>query len=104
VNNALVFPGVFRGVLDVRARAISCGMAIAAAKELVAAAREKGLTGERLLPSMDDWRVAVGIAAACGAAAVAEGLAACPLTREESERRALAKITEARAAAAQLKG
>jgi malate dehydrogenase (oxaloacetate-decarboxylating) len=102
VNNALVFPGVFRGVLDVRARTISDGMAIAAAKELVAAVRESGLSSERLLPSMDDWKVAARIAAACGAAAVAEGLAACPLTREEGEKRALAKIAEARAAAARL--
>lgn len=102
VNNALVFPGVFRGVLDVRARTISDGMAIAAAQELVAAGREKGLSSERLLPSMDEWKVAARIAAACGAAAVAEGLAACPMTREEGEKRALAKIAEARAAAAQL--
>jgi hypothetical protein len=51
---------------------------------------------------MDDWKVAARIAAACGAAAVAEGLAACPLTREEGEKRALAKIAEARAAAARL--
>jgi len=99
VNNALVFPGMFRGVLDVRARTISDTMAIAAAKELVAAARDNGLGAERLLPPIDDWRVAARIAAACAAAAVAEGLAAAPLTREEAHRAALAKIAEARAAA-----
>jgi len=68
VNNSLVFPGLFRGVLDVRARTISNRMAIAAAEELVAAAREKGLSPDRLLPSMDDWTAAARVAAATGAA------------------------------------
>jgi malate dehydrogenase (oxaloacetate-decarboxylating) len=42
VNNSLVFPALFRGVLDVRARMVSDRMAIAAARELVAAGRERG--------------------------------------------------------------
>ena len=96
VNNCLVFPGIFRGVLDVRARTISDGMAIAAAEELFAAAKERGLGIDRLLPTMDEWKVAARIAGATAAAAVAEGLAAHPLTREESEKLALAKIAEAR--------
>jgi malate dehydrogenase (oxaloacetate-decarboxylating) len=75
LNNSLVFPGLFRGVLDVRAKTISDRMAIAAAKELVAAAREKGLAADRLLPPMTDWQVACRIAGAVGEAAVAEGLA-----------------------------
>jgi malate dehydrogenase (oxaloacetate-decarboxylating) len=44
VNNSLVFPALFRGVLDVRARRISDSMALAAAEALAAAARERGLT------------------------------------------------------------
>jgi len=81
VNNSLVFPGLFRGVLDVRARTISDRMAIAAAEELVAAARDTGLRSDRLLPTMDDWTIAARIAAATGAAAVAEGLARNPMPR-----------------------
>jgi malate dehydrogenase (oxaloacetate-decarboxylating) len=40
VNNSLGFPGIFRGVLDVRARTITDEMAIAAARELCGAAGE----------------------------------------------------------------
>lgn len=98
VNNSLVFPGLFRGVLDVRATTVSDGMAIAAAEELVKAARESGLGADRLLPTMDDWRVAARIAGATGAAAVAEGLARNPLGRDEIEKRALEVIGESRAA------
>ena len=47
VNNSLAFPGVFRGVLDVRARTITDGMALAAADELARRGRDGGLTEER---------------------------------------------------------
>jgi len=76
LNNSLVFPGLFRGVLDVRARTISNNMAIAAAEELVAFARRRGLSADQLLPLMTDWTAAAGVAAAAGAAAVTEGLGA----------------------------
>jgi len=102
VNNSLVFPGLFRGVLDVRARTISNRMAIAAAEELVAAAREKGLSPDRLLPSMDDWTAAARVAAATGAAAVTEGLALNPLDRDELERRARDAIGQSRASVERL--
>lgn len=102
VNNSLVFPGIFRGVLDVRARMISDRMAIAAAEELLAAAKDKGLAAHKLLPTMDDWTVAARIAAATGAAAVAEGLARRPLSRRELEQLALDTIGNARAAAERL--
>jgi malic enzyme len=77
-------------------------MAIAAARELVAAARETGLATDRLLPTMDDWKVAARLAAATGAAAVAEGLARNPLGRSELERLALDAIGKARASVDQL--
>ena len=97
VNNSLVFPGIFRGVLDVRARTISDSMAIAAARELLAAAQDRGLAADRLLPTMDDWTVAARLAAATGSAAVAEGLARNPMSRSELERHALDVIGKARA-------
>ena len=102
LNNSLVFPGLFRGVLDVRARTISNNMAIAAAEELVAFARRRGLRADQLLPSMTDWTAAAGVAAAAGAAAVTEGLARNPLKREQLERLALDAIGQSRAAVAQL--
>jgi malate dehydrogenase (oxaloacetate-decarboxylating) len=43
INNSLGFPGIFRGVLDVRATTITDEMAVAAAEELACCAEEKGL-------------------------------------------------------------
>jgi malate dehydrogenase (oxaloacetate-decarboxylating) len=102
LNNSLVFPGIFRGVLDVRARTISDHMAIAAAEQLVAAARERGLAADRLLPTMGDWMVAVRIAGAVGEAAEAEGLARQPLSRGELEKLAIAAIGRSRASLEEL--
>ena len=104
LNNSLVFPGLFRGVLDVRARAISDRMAIAAAEELVAVAREKGLAADRLLPPMSDWRTAARIAGAVGQAAVSEGLARNSLTRSELEHIAIHAIASSRACVEDLVG
>jgi len=75
VNNSLVFPGLFRGVFDVRARAISERMALAAAHALAGHARQAGLSDQAILPPMERIEVAADIAAAVGAEAVAEGLA-----------------------------
>ena len=43
VNNSLVFPGVFRGALDVRARIINEPMKVAAARAIAAMITEKEL-------------------------------------------------------------
>jgi malate dehydrogenase (oxaloacetate-decarboxylating) len=102
VNNSLVFPGIFRGVLDVRARTISNRMAIAAARELLAAARDHRLGANHLLPTMADWKVAARIAAATGDAAVGEGLALHPMSRIAIETSALAAIAAARSEVQQL--
>lgn len=75
VNNSLCFPGIFRGVLDVRASAISDKMATAAAIELARQAELRGLREDYILPTMDDWEVPARIAAAVGMSAQDEGLA-----------------------------
>ncbi len=54
VNNALGFPAIFRGVLDVEATKITEEMCIAAAEELATCAEEKGLSEAYILPHMDD--------------------------------------------------
>ena len=74
INNVLAFPGVFRGALDVRARDISEGMKVAAAKalaDLVGA----DLSRENIIPSPFDRRVAPAVAAAVAEQAKKEGLA-----------------------------
>jgi malate dehydrogenase (oxaloacetate-decarboxylating) len=102
VNNALVFPGLFRGVLDVRASAITDAMALAAAGELAELAERDGLAIGRILPLLDDPRVAPHIAAAVGVAAAKAGLAGRDAGREDLIRRADARIRVERAASEQL--
>jgi malate dehydrogenase (oxaloacetate-decarboxylating) len=99
LNNSLAFPGIFRGVLDVRSRALTDGMALAAAHELAALGRERGLSESAILPRMDDPDLVPRLAAATGLAAVAEGLAAQPQGREQLLERARSAVAEARAAA-----
>lgn len=74
-NNALVFPGVFRGALDVRAKTITDEMCLAAAKEIARMAEEKGLREDYIIPSMEDWEVFPREAAAVGSKAVEQGIA-----------------------------
>ena len=83
INNSLGFPGIFRGVLDVRATTITDEMAIAAAEELACCAEERGLDEEHLLPLMDDWEVFPREAAAVGVKAQEQGLARLSLTHQE---------------------
>jgi malate dehydrogenase (oxaloacetate-decarboxylating) len=75
VNNSLIFPGMFRGVLDVRAAAITDEMAVAAATALADYGVEIGLRPDFILPRMDDMESAARIAAATGRAAQKLGIA-----------------------------
>jgi malate dehydrogenase (oxaloacetate-decarboxylating)(NADP+) len=89
VNNVLGFPFIFRGALDVEARAITDGMKMAAAEALAALAKEPAPADvllaygaaampfgpEYLLPKPVDPRVALWVAPAVAEAAVREGVA-----------------------------
>jgi malate dehydrogenase (oxaloacetate-decarboxylating) len=75
VNNALAFPGVFRGALDARARKINNRMKIAAAKTISKFAHE----GE-LVPSILDMEMHRAVAEAVERAAFESGVAR---TRED---------------------
>jgi len=83
INNSLGFPGIFRGVLDVRATTITDEMAIAAAEELACCAEEKGLDDDHIVPTMDDWEVFPREAAAVAVRAQEQGVARLSLSREE---------------------
>ena len=84
VNNSLLFPAIFRGALDVRAKTITDPMVIDAAKELAAFAKEKGLRRDYIIPTMVQWEVYPRVAAKVGQAAVREGVARKKLTAKES--------------------
>ena len=95
LNNSLVFPGVFRGALDVRARIITDGMAMAAALELAACAEEKGLSEDRIVPRMDEAEVFPREAVATALAAQKEGVAQTLKTAEQIHREASERIANA---------
>lgn len=88
VNNSLIFPGVFRGVLDARSKGIPDELVLAAARELAAHAADVGLTPEHLLPTMEETSVFPHVAAAVAHEAVKRGLARRRRTREEFLERA----------------
>ena len=83
VNNSLIFPAVFRGVLDARARSINDEIVLAAARELAARAHDRGLTAEHLLPTMEEREVFPHVAAAVATAAVDAGVARVTRSRAE---------------------
>lgn len=85
LNNSLVFPGLFRGVLDVGATAITDGMAVAAAHALAAHAAAAGLSEDAILPDISDWSAAASVAVATGMHAQSEGIARATLTAVELE-------------------
>ena len=74
INNVLAFPGVFRGALDVRAKDISEGMKVAAARARANLVGDD-LSPEYVIPSAFDGRVSSAVAAAVADAARREGLA-----------------------------
>lgn len=102
VNNSLVFPGLFRGVLDVQARRITDEMAMAAARELAFCREAAGLDEGHILPAMDDEGVAVRIAAAVGMSAQEQGLANRRIERDALLSGARGAIDSARASLAAL--
>lgn len=98
VNNSLVFPGVFRGALDVRARAITDEMAMAAAQELAGWAEKRGLHEDRLVPRMDEWEVFPRVAATTALKAQEQGLAKTVKSWDELHEGAARLIKQAREA------
>ncbi|HLW15772.1 MAG TPA: NAD-dependent malic enzyme, partial [Actinomycetota bacterium] len=64
INNVLVFPGFFRGLLDCRARGFTMPMEIAAARALADISAREELDEEYIVPSVFDRRVMPAIAEA----------------------------------------
>jgi malate dehydrogenase (oxaloacetate-decarboxylating) len=95
VNNSLVFPAVFRGVLDVRARTITDEMAAEAARALAKYAEEKGLREDYIIPTMTEAEVFPYVAAATGLKAIEQGVARKKLSRDELLERAREMIGRA---------
>ena len=62
INNVLVFPGIFKGALTVRAREINDEMKLAAARALANLIPEEELNDENIIPNALDKRVADKVA------------------------------------------
>lgn len=75
VNNALCFPGMFRGVLDARASEINDEMKIAAAHAIAAGVPDRHLNEEYIMPSIFDTSVVRTVARDVAAAARKTGVA-----------------------------
>ena len=69
INNVLCFPGLFRGVLDARARDINEEMKLAAAREIADVVSGRELHEDYIVPSVFDRRVARNVAKAVARAA-----------------------------------
>ena len=75
INNVLCFPGLFRGVLDVRAEEINLQMKIAAAQAIAEIIPTEELHTDYIVPSVFDPRTAKAVATAVAQAAIATGVA-----------------------------
>lgn len=92
VNNVTVFPGVFRGALDVRATTINEEMKVAAVYAIANLIDEKDLRADYVVPDVFDRRVAPAVAAAVAKAAIESGVARIKVDPEMVRANALKRI------------
>jgi len=75
INNALCFPGMFRGALDVRATTINEEMKMAAAQAIAAGVPDSDLNEDYIIPGIFDLSVVRRVAKEVAAAAQKTGVA-----------------------------
>jgi len=92
VNNVMVFPGVFRGAIDVRARQINETMKLAAAHAIAGLIQDHELREDYVVPDAFDPRVAPAVAAAVAKAAMDSGVARIKIDPETVRANAAARI------------
>lgn len=92
VNNVSVFPGIFRGAIDVRARQINEAMKLAAVYAIADLIKEEELREDYVVPAVFDKRVAPAVAAAVARAAIKTGVARTIIDPEEVRVRTAARV------------
>lgn len=102
VNNSVCFPAILKGALLVHAKAISDGMAIAAAHAIAAYAEQRGISVDDIIPKMTETEMFPKVAADVAVQAQTEGLARRPLSWDEVYRMAKEDIGQSRAMAEML--
>lgn len=75
INNVLIFPGIFRGALDVRAKEINDEMKLAAARGIANLITDEELKEEYIIPDVFDKRVCSSVANEVKRIAVQMGIA-----------------------------
>ena len=85
INNVLVFPGLFRGALDVRATTVNAEMMMAASRGIAACVTEDELRPDYILPYAYDMRAHESVAAAVRKAAIETGVAQKTIDQEEEQ-------------------
>lgn len=85
INNALAFPGLFRGALNCHARTINDEMCLAAAHALAGIIKNNQLTAENIIPSIFNDEVAPTVARAVEKAAEQTGVSRSILNGKEEE-------------------
>lgn len=75
INNVLVFPGIFRGALDVRAKNITEEMKMAASRAIASLVTSEELNEDYIIPSPFDKRVCSVVAKEVGRVAREQGIA-----------------------------
>lgn len=85
INNALAFPGLFRGALNSHARTINDEMCLAAAHALAGIIKDDQLTADNIIPSIFNDAVAPAVARAVEKAAEQTGVSRSILNGQEEE-------------------
>jgi len=75
INNMLGFPGIFRGLLDVKAKAVNEAVKFAAARAIAYTVKEDELNEDYILPSIFDRKVVTSVAHAVADAVIKTGIA-----------------------------
>lgn len=81
INNSLVFPGVFRGVLDARAKGVNFKVMVAASNEIANFIEDP--TPDTIVPTMEDWELYPSVASAVASKTVELGLARKTKSKEK---------------------
>lgn len=83
INNVLGFPGIFRGVLDVRASEVTGNMKVAAAHAIASMTAEEELSVDKIITTPTDPKLMATEAAAVAEAAMRDNVARFPRSSSE---------------------
>jgi malate dehydrogenase (oxaloacetate-decarboxylating) len=75
INNMLSFPGIFKGLLDVRARSVNEEIKFAAARAIAHTINDEELAEDYIIPSIFDKKVVASVAHIVADVAKSTGIA-----------------------------